>query len=52
MGGSNGYFSRLEVYTGKKGDQVEHNLGARVLTKDFQNRWYRVFFDNFFYSSL
>ena len=28
---SNGYFSRLEVYTGKKGDRVEEGLGARVV---------------------
>ena len=51
MGDStNGYFSRLEVYTGKKGNTVEKNLGARVvkdLTKDFQCKWHRVFFDNF-----
>ena len=48
---SNGYFSRLEVYTGKKGTAVEHGLGARVvkdLTRDFQGRWHRVYFDNFF----
>ena len=48
---SNGYFSRLEVYTGKKGNSVEKNLGSRVvkdLTKDFQQRWHRVYFDNFF----
>jgi hypothetical protein len=27
----NGFFSRLEVYTGKK-ERVEHDLGARVVT--------------------
>jgi hypothetical protein len=50
---SNGYFSRLEVYTGRKGDNVEHGLGARVvreLTADFQGVWHRVYFDNFFTS--
>ena len=50
---SNGYFSRLEVYTGKKGNTVEKDLGSRVvkeLTKDFQHKWYRVYFDNFFTS--
>ena len=50
---SNGYFSRLEVYTGKKGNAVESGLGARVvkeLTTDFQHRWHKVFFDNFFTS--
>lgn len=49
----NGYFSRLEVYTGKKGDQIEKGLGARVvknLMEDFHRKWYRVFFDNFFTS--
>ena len=46
--------SCLDVYTGKKGNTVEHNLGARVvkdLTKDFQNKWHYVFFDNFFFMS-
>ena len=50
---SNGYFSRLEVYTGKKGNTVEKNLGSRVvkeLTLDFQHRWHRVYFNNFFTS--
>jgi len=50
---TNGYFSRLEVYTGKKGNRTEHNLGSRVvkeLTSDFQNKWHHVFFDNFFTS--
>ena len=45
-----GYFSRLEVYLGKKEGVTEHNLGARVvkdLTTDFQNKWHRVYFDNF-----
>jgi hypothetical protein len=49
----NGYFSRLEVYTGKKQDSTEHNLGARVvkdLTKDFQHKYHTVYFDNFFTS--
>ena len=50
---SNGYFSRLDVYTGKKGDSVEKGLGARVvkdLTQDFQGSWHRVYFDNYFTS--
>lgn len=49
---SNGYFSRLEVYTGRK-ESIEHGLGARVvktLTKDFQQSWRYVYFDNFFTS--
>ena len=48
---STGYFSQLDVYTGKKGGRSEGGLGKRVvkeLTKEFQNRWHRVFFDNFF----
>lgn len=50
---SNGYFSRLEIYTGKKANTTEHNLGSRVvkeLTSDFQYKWHHVFFDNFFTS--
>ncbi len=50
---TNGYFSRLEVYTGKKGNTVEHNLGLRVvkdLTEPYQHMWHRVYFDNFFTS--
>ncbi len=50
---SNGYFSRLQVYTGKKGNTTEHNLGSRVvkdLTQDFQHKYHHVFFDNFFNS--
>lgn len=50
---TNGYFSRLDVYTGKKGNRAEKGLGARVvkdLTKDFQGKWHYVFFDNFFTS--
>ena len=51
---STGYFSRLEVYTGKKSNgTVEHGLGASVvktLTSDFHHRWHRCFFDNFFTS--
>ena len=46
----NGYFSRLDVYTGRKGNTTEVGLGARVvkeLTQDFHNRWHRVYFDNF-----
>ena len=50
---STGYFSRLEVYTGKKDTGTETGLGARVvldLTSDFQHRWHRCYFDNFFSS--
>jgi len=50
---TNGYFSRLQIYTGKKGNKPEQNLGSRVvkeLTSDFQHRWHHVFFDNFFTS--
>jgi hypothetical protein len=54
LGESNtGYFSRFEVYCGKKDGATEHNLGARVvkdLTKDFQGKYHTVFFDNFFTS--
>ena len=50
---TNGYFSRMEIYTGKKGSTTEHILGSRVvkeLTSDFQYKWHHVFFDNFFTS--
>ena len=50
-----GYFSRLEVYTGKKGATTETGLGGRVvkgLTEDFQFRWHRCYFDNFFTSKI
>ena len=49
----NGYFSRLEIYTGKKGNTVEHGLGGRVvkdLTTNFQHKWHRVYIDNYFNS--
>ena len=49
----NGYFIRLEVYTGKQGDKVETGLGSRVvrsLTADFKGKHHMVFFDNFFTS--
>ena len=49
----NGYVSAFEVYTGKKGDSVEHGLGAKVvkiLTEDLHNTYRHVYFDNFFSS--
>ena len=49
---SNGYFCRLDVYTGKK-KKTEHGLGTGVvkeLTKDFHHTWRYIFFDNFFTS--
>ena len=48
----NGYFCRLEVYTGRK-TTTEYGLGERVvrdLTLDFQGKWHTAFFDNFFTS--
>jgi len=50
---STGYFSRLDVYTGKKDTGTKGRLGATVvktLTSNFQHRWHRCFFDNFFTS--
>ena len=50
---TNGYFSRFDVYTGKKGNTTEHGLGARVvktLTSDFKGKHHHVYFDNFFTS--
>ena len=51
--GENGYVSEFEVYTGKKGDQVEKGLGegvVRRLTHNILNRNHQVYFDNFFTS--
>ena len=48
---ANGYFSRLEVYSGKQSDRVEKGLGARVvrsLSADFQGKYHHVVFDNYF----
>ena len=45
-----GYFSQLQVYTGKRAS-VKHTLGERVvkdLTSTFTGCWHRVFFDSFF----
>ena len=50
---STGYFSRLEVYTGKKDTGTESGLGGRVvkdLTSNFQHQWYWCYFNNFFSS--
>ena len=55
----NGYFSRFDVYTGKKGNAAEVGnatevgLGARVvkeLTSDMQGKYHHIYFDNFFTS--
>ena len=49
----NGYVSAFEVYTGKKGDSVEHDLGAKVvknLTEKLHNTYRHVYFDNYFSS--
>ena len=49
----NGYFWRVEVYTGKQGDTVERGLPARVvksLTEELKGQNYHVYFDNFFNS--
>ena len=46
---ANGYFSQLEVYSGKQRDQVEKGLGARVvrsLSADFQGKYHHAVFDN------
>ena len=48
---ANGYFSRLEVYSGKQTERVEKGLGARVvrsLSADFQGKFHHVVFDNYF----
>ena len=47
----NGYISEFEVYTGKKANAVEKNLGSNVvktLTQHYMNTFRHVYFDNFF----
>ena len=49
----NGYFAKLQVYTGKEGSRVEHGLGERVvktLSAELQGKHHHTFFDNFFTS--
>ena len=49
----NGYVSAFEVYTGKKGDSVEHGLGATVVKKlsnDLHHTYRHLYFDIFFSS--
>ena len=46
---SNGFFSKFDIYTGKK-EGVETGLGSRVvreLTCGLEGKNHRVFFDNF-----
>ena len=49
----NGYVSEFDVYTGRKGNSVEKNLGANVvktLTAPYRNTYRHIYFDNFFAS--
>ena len=49
----NGYVSAFDVYTGKKGQAVEHGLGARVvkqLSSDLHHTYQHLYFDNYFSS--
>jgi hypothetical protein len=49
----NGYVSEFQVYTGKKKDSVERNLGSSVvktLTQPYYNTYRHLYFDNFFSS--
>ena len=43
----NGYFSRIEVYTGKKGNDVKKKLGAKAVKRASMGGD-KVNFDNFF----
>ncbi len=43
----------MVLYTGRKEGGIEKRLGTAVvlrLTKDFHDKWHRVYFDNFFTS--
>ena len=45
--------SAFEVYTGKKGDSMEHGLGATVvknLSNDLHHTYHHLYFDNFWIS--
>ena len=51
----NGYLSEFEVYTSKRGNAVEKDLGANVvkrLTPLFINTYRHIYFDNYFSSLL
>ncbi|XP_008189828.1 piggyBac transposable element-derived protein 4-like [Acyrthosiphon pisum] len=46
-----GYLWNFEIYSGKVGDRVENQLGARVvkqLSQPLQNKNHLLFFDNYF----
>ena len=48
-----GYFWKFKVYTGKGDCQTDKSLGGLVvcsLTKELQNKYHHVYFDNFFTS--
>ena len=48
-----GYFTKFDVYTGKKNGQVDKGLATRVvkeLTAGLAGKNHHVFFDNFFTS--
>ena len=51
---TNGYFSRFEVYEGRKADRPVHvGLGeyvVKTLTKELKHKYHHVHFDNFFTS--
>lgn len=48
-----GYMWRFQIYTGKDKNSPEKALGARVvkdLTRNLENKYHRLYFDNFFNS--
>lgn len=48
-----GYCGKFQIYTGKRGDNAEKNLGARVvkdLCKGLEGKGHNVYFDNYFTS--
>ena len=51
--GINGYLNDFQIYTGKSGEGVTHDLGYSVVTKlcsVLYGKWHEVYFDNFFTS--
>lgn len=53
MADQSGYCLKFDIYTGKSGDGIERNLGARVvkeLCTGLEHKGHHVYFDNYFNS--
>ena len=50
---TNGFFTKFDVYTGKKDDRTDAGLSTRVvrnLTSDLHGKYHHAYFDNYFTS--